>query len=79
MVYVQYMDSELVVLDVFENINEAYFLRSLLAGSGVEAFIPDEYTGNYLPIAVGGVRLLVRADDVDRARAILDSINREKR
>jgi Putative prokaryotic signal transducing protein len=73
------MDGELVVLQVCENRNQAYFLKSVLAGSGVEAVIPDEYTGGYLPIGVGGVRLMVHADDVDRARAILDSINRGKR
>jgi hypothetical protein len=66
-----HMQSELVVLYVCENRNLAYFLQSVLAGSGVEAVIPEEYTAGYLPIGIGGVRLLVRAADVDRARAIL--------
>jgi hypothetical protein len=73
------MDNELALLYVCENRNLAYFLQSVLAGSGVHAVIPEEYTGGYLPVGIGGVRLLVHTDDLDRARAILDSVNREKK
>ena len=71
------MDDEVVILHVCDSINEAYFLRSVLEGSGVEAFIPDEYSASYPPIRIAGVRLLVRMEDVDRARAILASVIRE--
>jgi putative signal transducing protein len=71
------MDSELVLLHVCQNIHQAYLLRSALEGSGVEAFIADEYGSTYPPIGILGVRLLVHAHDLDRARAILDTVNRE--
>ena len=75
------MDGELVLLQVCHDINEAYFFRSALEGSGVEAFIPDEYAVNYPPIKIfaGGVRLLVRNEDVERARAVLGSVEPEER
>lgn len=68
-----------MLLQVCDDINEAYFLRSALEGSGVEAFIPEEYAVNYPPIAIfaGGVRLLVRNEDLERARAVLSSVEPE--
>jgi hypothetical protein len=72
--------SELVILQVCKDIDEAYMFRSVLEGSGVEAFIPDEYElRTNPPIAIAGVRLLVRKEDVERASAILASVNPEKR
>jgi hypothetical protein len=50
-------------------------IRSLLEGEGIEALIPDEYfLGTYGPhsgIAIGGVRVMVRSNDLERARTIL--------
>lgn len=57
-------------------LNEAQFLKSVLEGSGIEAQIPDEHmhgTQPHLTIAIGGVRLLVRAKDAQKAREVLDS------
>ncbi len=64
-----------MILCVCRDINEAYFFRSVLEGSGVEAFIPDEYALSYPPIAnfAGGVRLLVHEEDMERAGDILAS------
>ena len=74
------MDSELVILRVCQDINEAYLFQSVLAGSGVEAFIPDEYAVSYPPIAIfaGGVQLLVRNEDIERAVEILASTEPEE-
>jgi hypothetical protein len=67
-------------LATFNTTNPACFtyrLWSVLEGSGVEAFIPDEYALklNYPPIAIfaGGVQLLVREPDIERAGEILAS------
>jgi hypothetical protein len=57
--------------------HEAEFLRSVLEGSGIEAFIPDEQMGTLRPhvlLGTGGVRLQVRAADAQRAVEVLDSI-----
>ena len=57
--------------------HEAEFFRSVLEGSGIEAFIPDEQMGTLRPhlfLGTGGVRLQVRAADEERARDVLDSV-----
>jgi hypothetical protein len=55
-------------------LHEANLLVSVLEGSGIEAFLPDAYTLGSRPelaAALGGVRVLVRASDLDRAREVL--------
>jgi Putative prokaryotic signal transducing protein len=56
-------------------LHEAEFLKSVLEAAGIEARIPDEYTLGVQPLyanMLDGVRLLVRADDLERASEILD-------
>jgi hypothetical protein len=55
-------------------VHEANLVVSVLAGDGIEAFVPDAYTLGARPelaAAFGGVRVLVRASDADRAREVL--------
>jgi hypothetical protein len=55
-------------------LHEANFLASVLAGAGIEAFVPDAYTLGARPdltAALGGIRVLVRASEVERAREVL--------
>ena len=57
-------------------LHEAQFLKSVLDSEGIESFIPDQYTLGVDPLyvaALGGVRLMVRADDLDRANDLLAS------
>ena len=57
-------------------VQEALFLRSVLEGSGIECFMPDEHLAGIRPelaMAIGGVRLMVRADDVERATQALQT------
>jgi hypothetical protein len=57
-------------------LHEAQFLQSVLDAEGIEAFIPDQYTLGVDPLyvtALGGVRLLVRRADVERAKDVLAS------
>jgi hypothetical protein len=66
----------LVLLRHCNDIHEAYLLRSVLEGDGIDAFIPDEFMSPLHPatvLAAGGVRLMVRAEDFARAQEILDS------
>jgi hypothetical protein len=56
-------------------LHEAQFLGSVLDSAGIEWLIPDEYTigvhPGFVP-AIGGIRLLVHAKDLEHAREILD-------
>jgi hypothetical protein len=57
-------------------LHEAQFVKSLLDSAGIEALIPDEYTLGVQPLygpVLGGVRVLVRADDFERASELLDT------
>ena len=57
-------------------VHEAQFLKSVLEAEGVDVLLPDEYTlgvDPFLAPAFHGVRLLVRSQDLPRARQILDS------
>lgn len=59
-------------------LHEALFLQSVLDAAGIEAAIPDEHTLGVQPLysnALGGARLLVRAEDLERASEILNSTN----
>src|SRR5271170_5735475 len=54
---------------------EAQVIQSHLEGSGIETFLPDELTvqNDWLwTNAIGGVRVQVHEEDVERARELLD-------
>lgn len=57
------------------NIDHALFLRSLLEGCGVAAFVPDELTAQTDPVLFMGtlnsIRVQVNDADAVTARAIL--------
>ena len=57
-------------------LHEAQFLASVLDSAGIESLIPDQYTAGIQPFyvpALGGIRILVHAEDLVRARELLDS------
>ena len=59
--------------------HEADLLRSVLEGSDIEVFIPDERMSTLRPhllLGTGGVRLQVRASDAERAREVLAAVHR---
>jgi hypothetical protein len=65
---------ELVVLETFRFVNEAELASSVLDAAGIDSMIRDAFLGGVyssLTLAGGGVTLYVRADDVERARAVL--------
>ena len=58
-------------------LHEAEFIKSVLDGCGIKASIPDEHTLGVNPgytAAFGGVRVLVRSEDVQRASDVLESV-----
>jgi hypothetical protein len=56
-------------------IDQALFIRSLLDGCGVQAFVPDELTAQTDPVifmgSMNSIRVQVNDADADAARAIL--------
>lgn len=72
------MDTPWVELRTCAWLHEAHFIRSVLEGAGIEAFIPDEHTVGVHPgltPAIGGVRVLVRPEDAEAAREVLASVS----
>lgn len=57
------------------SIDEALVLRSVLAGSGISAFLPDELTAGVYPSALfsnaSGFRVQVEDEDAASARRVL--------
>ena len=57
-------------------VHEAEVFKSVLDSAGIESLIPDAYTLGVQPLygpALGGVRLLVRAEDAERALELLEA------
>ena len=57
-------------------LHEAQLFKSVLASALIEARIPDEYTFGVQAVGANfldGVRVLVRPEDAERAREVLDS------
>ena len=65
-----------IVVRAFSHVHEAQLACSALRASGIEVIVADAHivTANWLySNLVGGVKVLVPADDADAAREILDS------
>ena len=68
---------KLVTLRTFFNATEAHIIKGLLESEGIEAYLLDEHSAAYVytPITVGGMRLVVRQSDIEKANEILFSID----
>jgi hypothetical protein len=58
-------------------LHDALFVKSLLESEGIEVQIPDEHTvavHSLLANAIGGIRVLVREADRERAAEILTQL-----
>jgi hypothetical protein len=56
------------------SVSEAMLKKSLLEGSGIHAWVPDELTSQLAPhflFAGSGVRVQVEDEDADQARRVL--------
>ena len=57
-------------------LHEAAFLQSVLESAGIESMVPNEHTIGVQPlyaVLLGGIRVLVRAEDRERAEEVLAS------
>lgn len=63
------------IIATFTKVEEAHLAVSKLEGSGVDAWLRDEATASLYWLysnAIGGVKVEVAEEDVERAREILD-------
>ena len=66
-------DAELVVVATFLNKIDAETARSALQAADIESLVSADDAGGLRPtLWMSGVRLLVRSEDAERAREILD-------
>lgn len=69
--------SMLVVLRTFSDNVEAYIAKGVLESNGIVCILNDEIMSSVYPLtltSIGGIKLLVRREDLDKAEEIL-SIN----
>lgn len=71
------VDDNFVTIHNANWIHDALFVKSILEGDGIDAFVPDEHTLSVDPAlgaALGGVRVQVRASDAERARQLIRAV-----
>ena len=61
---------ELVTISTFPSLADAQIAKGLLDDAGIESMIRADDGGGMFP-AIGGANLLVRREDVDKARDAL--------
>lgn len=68
-------EGQTVVAKVFSTDWEAHIAQGVLEEHGIRSAIDNEVFGSILPIGfndIGGIRLIVMAEDLERARELLD-------
>ena len=65
-------EDDFVTVASYSEIGDAQLAQSVLDGSGIDSFLSGEEANVLLPMS--GARLQVRVQDVDAARALLNSI-----
>ena len=70
-------DNEIVLCREFTSDAEAHIAQSVLEQEGIVRIIDNELFSRIYPVGgdLGGLRLMVRARDLDRALDIIDSLN----
>ena len=72
--------SDLVVIRTLPTLIDAELAKSALDAADLESFIQADDTGGMRPhmLTVQGARLIVRAEDAERADSILDAAGSSK-
>jgi DNA-directed RNA polymerase subunit RPC12/RpoP len=66
-----------IILKTYENVIDLYILKARLESEGIECLVADEHIMTVNPlynIAVGGIKLKVRENDVDRSLEVMKEI-----
>lgn len=64
-------DDTMVVLAEYNTITEAEISKSMLDSAGIWSTIRNEYMSAIYPIGTMPAQLIVRADELEKARALL--------
>jgi hypothetical protein len=70
----QVSSAEWAVVRTCTTLGEARLLCSVLEGSEIDCYLPDEHMASVQPgveIALGGIRMMVPSSDLERARDVL--------
>ncbi len=73
------MNNDYIILTVFEYSTEAHVVKSKLESEGIRTMLMDEKTIDSDPLlsqAIGGVKLLVHKEDLDKAMQIYNSVRK---
>lgn len=73
---------QLVTIKTFTYPQEVYVIRGRLESEGIRTFLKDEMTvqvHNFYSNAIGGVKLQVLPEDVERALSIIESVKETPR
>ncbi len=62
---------KLVTLGKYLDYNEAHIIKGLLDANGIESYLYDESLASYLPMTVGGFRIVVNEADLNRAKELI--------
>ncbi|MDD3652837.1 MAG: DUF2007 domain-containing protein [Desulfotomaculaceae bacterium] len=65
---------ELVTIATFLNVTEANIVKGLLESEGIQVFLYDERAAINFVNYIGGVRLVVKQSDEERAKTIIQLI-----
>jgi Putative prokaryotic signal transducing protein len=68
--------SDLVAVSTFRSPADAQIAKGILDGVGIQSMIRSDNAGGMYP-AIAGADLLVRTEDVDKAKQALQRISRE--
>jgi Putative prokaryotic signal transducing protein len=68
--------SDLVAVSTFRSTADAQIAKGILDGAGIQSMIRSDNAGGMYP-AIAGADLLVRTEDVDKAKQALRRISRE--
>lgn len=69
---------ELVILQTFDNFFNANIQLTRLRAMGIECYLKDEYIVTidpFLSNAIGGIKLMVRKNEEQKVRALLNEMN----
>ncbi len=72
------MEDSFKTIAVFQYSSEALIIKAKLESENIRVFLADEYTVDTDPLvsnAIGGVKLQVNKNQVEKAKTILQSIN----
>lgn len=70
-------EDKLIVLREYDSVNEAEWDKSILEGEGISAVIHNEIMSNVYPVGFAPARLVVHANEKQRAEEVLEAYSAE--